>query len=36
MERVTAHKRAQALRPEVIARELEEGRPRYNLEWLLD
>ena len=36
VERVTAHKREQAYRPEAIERKLLEGRPQDNLEWLLD
>ena len=36
VERVTAHKKDQAYRPEAIERKLLEGRPQENLEWLLD
>ena len=36
VERVTSNKQGQAHRPEAIARELREGQPQYNLEWLLD
>ena len=36
VERVTAHKREQAHRPEAIEQKLLEGRPQENLEWLLD
>ena len=36
VERVTTHKRRQASRPGRIERRLIEGRPRADLEWLLD
>ena len=35
-DRVSAHKQQQAERPEVIRRKLSQGRPQFNLEWLLD
>ena len=35
-DRVSAHKQQQAERPEPIQRRLLEGRPQFNLEWLLD
>lgn len=36
VERVTAHKKDQAYRPEAIDQKLLDGRPQDNLEWLLD
>ncbi|MDE0207278.1 MAG: type II secretion system secretin GspD [Candidatus Tectomicrobia bacterium] len=36
VERVTAHKKDQAYRPEAIEQKLLDGRPQDNLEWLLD
>ena len=36
VDRVTTHKQQQAHKPEVIEQKLHEGRPKDNLEWLLD
>ena len=36
IDRVTTHKQGQAHEPEVIEQKLLEGRPKDNLEWLLD